>query len=752
MLAKLEQNRIYQNSVSPGLRKNLFATYQEYISLVNILDGMVKEFHVGSLAMLGSKHLSAEEKNPWCIDLPDYQDKEDYNKFLELKRVDTQHTCYVSTNHTSPRYKDEPLGIISAPDEYQLFIGSHPLPQKVERYVLAYPKDETLKGTRFIIDGKYIFEYEGKYQDKKIEDAFNDELFERKFSAILESFAQFPENLRDLSEQERKQTEIDVYASIEVLPIENAILDALSLMAEESNKILKEIVGKRVGVNYLAQAEKENLLPSASALQDYLNVRHLLHHQWDTLDGIGKFNDDEVIKNASVRRRYLDSYAKLCDMRLKDRIEAYSKAADDFRPLVAILQPELITRRQDESNNKFINYIKDLTQKNPDRQLFIETGYAPGDKKKTFIKNLLRVNPNIVVIDKSDTTNLSKIDDLMNNYKRRRIFIDIFQQLENRICQHCLLRGKNYTAPIAWDYLRNIKIISPAEAKMWSEYKKLRNDLSHKYMDEELNKRVIETLPKLSEDAMGLDRRLETLIPVIEVISDTVYRATHPNGLVVDIDFKQKKVLKIRHPSGYTNQPIFNSKKTTKRKHIYAEEYTNGVNITLMGTDVLSCRLNNGISVYFDNQSIKTEDGIKLYFNNPEKIYMVSQSGEKVITDANFEIIRYISRGKFITVNRNERITFQNKHQIYIGKNNRLQEESWVNSKNRKMTAQYQKNADYLSIKYDDNTYISIKDGKARLFHNGIELNYNNRKIFAESYNAQPPSGNILTNFGNEGR
>jgi len=752
MLAKWEQNRVYQNSVSPGLRRNLFATYMEYISLINTLEGVIKEFHVGSIAMLGSKHLSAEEKDPWYIDLIEKEDIKKYNDFLGLKRVNDEHTCFVSVNHTSPRYKDEPRGIISAPDEYRLWTGSQPLPQKVERYVLAYPKDEILKDARFIVDGKYIFTYEGKYNNRSVEEAFNDELFERKFSAVLESFAHFPDDIRDLTEQERKHIEIDVYASIETSPLENAILDALSLMAEETNKILKEVIGKRVGSSYLSQAEKEELLPSASALQDYLNIRHLLHHQWDTLDGIGKFNDDEVIKNASVRRRFLDSYAKLCDMPLKDRVQAYIKAADDFRPLVTILQPEFIARHQTESNNKFLKYIKNRVEENPNQQLFIETGYGAGDKKKILTKNLMRISPNIVIIDKSDTTNLEKIDDLMNNYRRRRIFIDIFQQLENRICQHCLLRGKNYTAPIAWDYLRNIKIISPNEAKMWSEYKKLRNDLSHKYMDEELNKRVIETLPKLSEDVMILDRRLEDLIPVIEVVNDNVYRAIHRNGLIVDIDFKLKKVLQLKHPSGYTRQPVYNSKRNPNKKRIYPEEYANGVNITLSGTDIISCRLNNGLSINMDNQYIQTEDGVKIYFSNPEKLYMVSQSGEKVVADKNFEIITYISRGKYIAVNRNEHITFQNKHQIYIGKDNRLQQDSWLNKKDERMYAQYQKTANGISIKYSDNTHIVLNNGKVSIYHNNIELNYNNRKLFAESYNQPFPGGQAINILGNTGR
>lgn len=761
MFANMEQNRIYQNSVSPGLRKNLFATYQEYVSLVNMLDGIISKYRVGSLAMLASKHLSEAEKNPWVVDLSTIDDKTDYENFLNMKKVDRAHTCYVSTNHTSPRYKDEPAGIMSAPDAFGLWVSSQPLPQKVERYVLAYPQEEILKDTRFIVDGKYVFTYTGQFEDKTVQEAFNDELFERKFYAVMESFSHFPDDIDDLTEQRKKQIELDVYASIESAPIENAILDALSLMAEETNKVLKEVVGKRVGSGYLFQAEKENLLPSAAHMQDYQNIRHLIRHQWDTLDAIGKFNDDEVIINASVRRRYLDSYARLCDMPLKDRVQSYIKAADDFRTLIAILEPNFVYRFAQESNSKFLSFIKEQVKENPEQTLFVETGYKDINKKQSLIKNLQRISSNIVVVDKADVADIDKIDDLMNSYRRRRIFIDIFQQLENRVCHQCLLQGKNYTSLIAWDYLKNKGIISPSEAKSWAEYKHLRNDLSHKYMDDDLNHRVIETLPKLSEDVVQLDQRLAELTPTIELIDENIYRAVHRNGLIVDIDFKSKKVLQIKFPTGAVKRPVYgngykaqkdNNEPHQAKKRIYTEEYPNGVSITISGSEVVSCRLNNGLFLDYKNKFVQADDGVKIYFDLPDKLFLTSKSGEKIFADQHFEVTKFVSRGRVLPLNRNELVSMYNRRQLFIGKDLRLQRDVWFNLKNEKMETQYKPHSQGVAFHYNDGTRIVISAGMAKLFHHDIELNYQNKQLLAESYNKSDLSSALINQNIHNGR
>ena len=743
-----QQNSFYRNSVSPGRRKSLLAAYKEYCYLISSLEAIIREYHLRNVSLSGLDVLNKDEEDPWEVREIDEKSQEEYEQFLEHMQVsEDEHTCYVSLNHTSPRYKDEPHGIVSAPDNFSLLVGTKPLPQKVERYVLAYPKGELMKDARFIIGGKHIFSYDGIYNDKTVEEAFNDEIFEQRFNCILEIFAQFPDDTKDLSEQERISIEKEVAASFKLAPLENAILDALSLVADESNKILKDIIGRRVGGSYLSQAEKEGLLPSAAGLQDYLHIRHLLRHQWDTLDGIGKFNENELLKNASVRRRYLDSYAKLCDKPIKERIAAYHKTAEDFIPLMTILNPEFLARDNIESNNKFMKRLRDKVNQDANATYIIKTGYDSVEKKDSLIRNLQNISPNIEVIDRADATDINRIDDLMNNYLRRRVYIDVYQQMENRICQFCLFEGKNYAPIVAWDNFRRRHLISVEEANQWAEYKKLRNDLSHRHMDEELNAKVNEILPQMSEDSYRLNARLDERMPILELIGENIYRAHHPNGMVVDIDYPLKKVLKIVHNNGYVQQRTETDKENIIKRKPYTEEHKNGINITISGLEITSCHLNNGIDINFKKKYIAAEDGVKLYFDNPQKLFMTAQSGEKIFADNKFEVLKYICRGKVVNLGRKENLTFQNSRRIYIGADGRLQEESWINGKGKRMQGSYQKSDSGLVVEYDDKTKIVLMGDKAKVFHNDVELTYLNRKAFAESYDLP-----ITINTKNNGR
>jgi hypothetical protein len=163
--------------------------------------------------------------------------------------------------------------------------------------------------------------------------------------------------------------------------------------------------------------------------------------------------------------------------------------------------------------------------------------------------------------------------------------------------------------------------------------------------------------------------------------------------------------------------------------------------------EITSCHLNNGLDINFKKKHIETEDGVKIYFDRPERLYMVTAGGEKIFADDKFEVLKYICRGKTVNLNRNERLMFQNSRKIYIGTNGRLQEESWLNNKGQNMQGKYHNSTEGLVIEYDDKTKIVLNACQARVFHNDVELTYLNRKAFAESYN-QP----IIINTNNNGR
>lgn len=747
MIEAWTQNSIYKNSVSPAKRESLLAAYREYISLVSNLEDVVKRCQIGRIADAGAEAIYGE-RNPWCAEKLQDEDKQAYEDFLTNKQSGNIHNCYISLNYTSSQHAGDRQGIISALSTYQVRNGENTLPHRVERYVIAYPKDERLKEARFIIEGKYVVRYMEENAEKTIDEAYERDSFEKKLMCILDVFAQIPENGK-LEDRDIVRMQTEAMASFKVAPFESMILDTLSMLSEETHKIIKEVVGRRAGNNYLSQAEKEGLLTSGAKLQEFLNIRHLMYHQWDTLDGIGKFNNSETIKNASVRRRYLDSYCNLCDKPLAQRVESYKSAAEIFLPLVHTLNDNFLAKDKTESNSKFFKKIEEYVATNGDNGLNVEIGYGYGDKKDKVVKNIEKKYPNIKVIDKAGM-DMADMGERINSYILRRQYVDWFQHIEYMVCQHCLFCGKNYTPVIAWDYIKRHHIISAEEAEKWMEYKRLRNDLSHKYMDNELNAHVADMLSNLQQDCLTLKERIEARTPSVQLVQDNIYRATHENGMVVDIDFSSQRVLSVTNAAGYTKRPVFDNNQNGRKIRPYTEEYQNGSSITLTDMDITACRLNNGIEADFEKKRIQYQNGIQIYFENPEKMYITAKTGDKIFADKYFTILSYISRGKVVSLGKNEILSIQNNHQLVIGNGGRIVSEGWVNGKGSKIQSNWIKTADGCQIEYNDGTKIEIEKGIAKISHNGIELNYANRKEFAQSYNENTVKGNILGAGGPE--
>lgn len=738
-----DKNYIYRNAVSPMQRANIFATFREYLSLVNSLGDILAHHQINGLAELSRLKYRNGFPSPWRISQATDEETSHFHDFINDKQseaVDKQ--GYICLNYTSPKHQDENTNILAVPSSYDIFCGGHALPCRIERYVVATQKNETLNDLKLVVGGKYTITYQGHGKDDDViaqttlMNALQDDNFEKNLMITLDEISLFPDDISKDKFDEVQKAEVEALATASFSPIENILLDALSLMAEETNKIIKIIMGRRVGSGYLAQAEKEGLLPSAAAVQDYLNIRHLLHHQWDTLDGIGKFNETEVIKNASVRQRFLDSYARLCDKPLIERVQSYKQAADCFLPLVMVLNDNILIRDKDESDSKFLERLRDFVNTQNEKTVFVMTNYTDEPNKQSLIEAIQKSYDCVTFMDKSsDKDAMARLNNLMKQYTERRQFLDIFQEIEYSISQHCLYLGKNYTPVVAWDFFRRSNIISAEEAKNWNTYKKLRNDLSHRYMDHDLNSKIAEIMPQFIQDALNLKTYIEQRAPKVHLIGDNIYRATHSNGLVVDIDFAQRRVLSITDARGQTTKPVYKSAPDTQRKHIYTEEYANGVSITMAGTKIIGCHLNSGITLNMDRRNIRYADGIHLYFDNPERIYLTSKDSEKIIMNNEFEVIKYINAGKEINFWNNERSILRSGHMILIGAQGRLSEDEWVNKQKSKIICSYQKTDEGLSFQYNDGTRIEIMPSEIKIFHHDLELTYENRKKFAESYN-----------------
>lgn len=794
---------IYAVELSPSDKEHLLMAYYDYVSLVCYLEEVVNFQGITRLANAEATKNNLCHIWPWDISAITRNEQEMYADFVAGKKISREKPyCFVSVNHTSQRYKDEGYGIISTPSDFEVKREGNPLPHRIERYVAAYPEHAELCQSDFLIDGKFRLRYIGNTDKSTISDAFNDDTFNRNFLNTLDMLSQYPDdvfisqnsirsmlannrdiltqNLKDNATMDEKlkdnefinsflnvlgnlaehiddQIYVDenlkyrvlkeTLASATIAPFENMILDALSILAEESHNIIKKTIGRRAGRNYLAQAEKEKFISSSVHLQDYLNIRHLIHHQWDTLDNIGKVGEHQIIKNASVRRRFLDSYAQLCDKSLTERIKSYFAVRDDFIPLVTRLNPFVFVREKGESNTHLFTRIKDYRQKHPTQKIYIEIGINDKkDKKNSFIRNLEKYVGNIEIIDK-DAEQVTNLDERLHGFHARRKFVEAYSDLEYYVCQYALFSGQSLTPPNAWNWLKNTKFLTPQEFETLNEYRKIRNTLSHKYTDNDLNQCVLDILPDFIENAIALENKLFDVMPVVQLIDGKNYRAFHKNGKVVDIDLEHRKVLGIYKDNAQSNKKNNNQETShaenkqdapqRKKYRTYTEEYPNGTSITLLGTNIQSYRLNNGITLDINKNYLYYADGTKLYFSNPDRLYIINNTKEKVILDNNLTILKYIKNGKIksIPLAKNDCIHIGNKRAFLIGKHEDLAEEAWLSPNGKKIYMKYTKKDNDLYIHYSDGTTILIKPFGARIWHNNEELTYANRKNFVDSYN-----------------
>lgn len=809
MPEKLNMSALYAASLPPRRKQDLLAVYRDYISLVRNLEQVVRRYKPLNLANYQITRLYEGEviDNPWEVEEISPEARRAYADFIANKSPERgAHYCFVSVNYTSAQLRSEEPGIFSTPEDFAVYSAGNSLPARIERYVAAYEKGETLEDARFVISGRWLMKYNHDAKGKTLADAFADEWIEKRFQSMLDVLALLPPEKSRYSEKDVETAQTEALSSALIAPFENVLLSSLAALSEESNGIMRELFGRRAGQNYMAQAESEGLLPSAAAFQDCLNIRHLMHHQWDTLDGIGKFNERETVKNVSVRRRYLDSYCRLCDRPLLERLDAYVGTAKSFAPLVSALNPDLLIRGENESNSKFVARIKEYARANPEAALLVETNYPYGsDKKEALIKNVAKLFPSAAVIDRSGM-DIDGFLERVAGYLYRKNYLEVFQQIEYKMSQFCLFNGKNVQPSAAWAYFRNKKMLSAEEAERWAEFKQLRNDLSHKYLDAALSARLEKLCAAFMQAAIILEDRIDAASPVVSLQEGNVYRAVHKDGRIVDIDYAERRILSVsritdtsaanrspapvsdnaghlrpsaaassrpsesRVPDNSRPSDIRNtaeaktrserrmpnrsrtgsSKTPSSSRRPYIEEYPNGISIAVAGTDVVSCRLANGVLVHLQKGRVDAPDGSKLYLNGSERCFLTLKGGVKLITDRRFQVLNYIVSGRSVSIAKNETMKFPNGHGISLDNRGFLNCEEFSGTGGAIVRLFYKTDARQSSLRFSDGTAISLSSGGIRVFHADRELTYRTRKAFAESYGGLPSALNRKK--GSDGR
>ncbi len=741
MSDKLDISQIYASTLPVKNKQNLLAVYKDYISLSRNLEYVVKRYQPKRLAGYQMVQIYGEDmdENPWSVENISEEEKELYSNFVNNTELPTkEHYCFVSIDSITSNSKNKEKGIISSPEGYAVMTNKQSLPTRVERYVAVYPQELKLQETEFLIMGRWKMTYNYETNGESLKDAFADEQIEKRFRSMIDVLMLLPEDKQECDERKLFEAQIEAMASTLINPFENIVLSSLTTLSEESNNALKKLLWLRAGENYISQAEKEGLIPSASMLQDYQNIRHLMHHQWDTLDGLGKFDNIENIKNVSIRKRYLDSYCRLFDKPLIERVKSYTEIAQNMSKLVSTLNPNLLIRGENESNSKFVNRAKHYAKEHPNIPIMMETNYAAdSDKKEALIKNIQKVLPQAEIIDMCGM-DIESFLARISVYLTRKNYLEIFQQVENKLSQHCLFYGKNIPPSAVLSYFKNCKLISTEEAERWSKYKQLRNDLSHGYLDENLQQRLEQNFSEFLDDAIVLTERVEEQSPVVSLLHDNIYRAYHTNGTIVDIDYGSQKIINIEYPETSAKKSETKINKKTKEmaplKNVYIEEYTNGLRVGVNKTNIVTCRLPSGITIDMAREHISYPDGSRLYFNSDEHICLTLKGGNKLVCTKKLQIQNYISNGKSIAISKNENLKLPNGHGIIIDKKGCWAKEEFIGEKGNIVKIKMEANEQGVFMKMDDATIIIISDKGLSVSHANIPLTYAERKKFAESY------------------
>ena len=718
---------IHAQTLSAKQKSVLLDAYRDYASIARSFEQVIQMHSTIYLAnyQLDLVRNKNSELLPWEIDTPTQKMISAYKGFVDVDDNNDapSNYAYISLSKTAPHDESSLPVIRSTPSSYACHTQTNSLPHSIERFIIAYKKDTLLKDVKFIIDGKRLITYTGIDDNITLEEAFKDEIFCKSMSCMLNILVEMPSKKLSMQDKAFEKANVEGLLRELMSPFENVLLSTLSTLTEESNEVLKTILSKKYPNDVLNKAESQGFIPSAHAFQDLLNIRHLLHHQFDTLDGYGRFINGENNQNESIRERYIESYRSFCSGSFTDRINSYIESTNMFKPLVEGLIPNMFIRGKQESNSKFLQRIKEYVKSNPNTPIFVETSYPYKDKKKeALIKNINKIIPNAEIIDQIQGSNINDFSIKISGYMQRHRYLEIFQILEHRISEYCLLQGDKCPPHQGWIKLLKDKVISSKEAEKWEKYKILRNDLSHNYLSKDLLSQMEMLLPQLTQDAIELSDHFDAIRPKMVINENNVCVATHSDGKIVEIDFVNKTVLRVVDKNG---KQLKNRHASTP-KGKYIEECKNGAKIHLKGTDITQIRLPNDITI--NNQQLIFPDNSKLYYKD-DRYYLLLPNA-KMILGTNFEVISYIEKGRKINTSTNETIRPNPKYCLKIDRQKRLKTIEFVLEDKKTISLEFSNN----NITFSDKTVWNINTDNLSISHNGIELNYQSRKQFIESY------------------
>lgn len=477
-------------------------------------------------------------KPVWKITPLNIKERQEFEDFITNNVSENENKAYIVLQHIKTEENKWEYPIFSIPPYTMRSIGTQ-LPSLLERFAIVYPESGTVGDVEFYIDGLYKIFCNDK-KDILIKDALHDENFVTELCMTINGAEQSRKNIYvDVANMERKIQHL--FAEERVSINEMIILELLGAFAEKLLKLCRNKYNLpkdkgRHDIDVLQYAQTQGFIQSAQDFQDYINIRHFLRHQWDSLTELGVFNPEQSEKTKQERKERIASYLKLCDKPLKQRIPSYIHALHRMQYVIEQINPNRIIRGVSESNNKFIKRVKAKAWQNF-ASLEVELNYPRSDKKYTALaKNLYKIAPVKTIVD--DVSKDVHIDD----YKKRTYMLQDVHGAEYLVMRHCLMRGYNLSGLDAWKHLKNIGVLSEQEYNTWYQYRLFRNILGHSYFAPEIRKQLFEQESAFAKDMKSLVDKFATIGPDVRKVGDRVFEFTHDDGKVVQLDFKKHKI------------------------------------------------------------------------------------------------------------------------------------------------------------------------------------------------------------------
>ena len=716
---------IYTSQVTPKQKKDLLGIYQDYLYFERGLELAMQINSTAGLAAMFMEQMGwigTKMEMRWIFNFASPSEQDEYIKFSKGLIEDPKQYGYMSLYHTKKEQDTTNQKISEIPQDYVYTSIDLSLPCPIERYAVAFPSDQKFKDTNIIVDGIFKISFNDKFKDQGdalLLDILSEHKTQKEFKVLLSLLEYYHHNMYDLETNHAddfseyvSKVMMKILASEAIAGFENKVLELIGSYADKTQEILRTVYPKTATMDLWKIAERNGVIASAENMQHYLNIRHLMHHQWDSLDGSNKYAFNNKHKNERMREDYMASYHLLFDKSISERLKEYQKITQQLQPLLKALYPEFFPREIGESNSKFVKRIKLWQQQNPNKAPLITGNYLLRDDKHTsLVKNLKKVIPSAIVLDDMTVDELGKYSDLEENYFNRTSFLKIYNRLESDVSAFCKRQGIFPNPANVWQFLRK-KILTEEEYQTWVNYRQLRNNLSHNHFSDTLQTELNNIETQFAQDIIQIYQK------------------------IADFETAQSKAKENR-----TTKPQVTSVDTKKDYHVNKAPKNYPVKLGYWNDELVDCRLKNGIVIDIKRKKVILPDNTRIYFDAEDFNVFKFDNGNKLFTDKTFEVTKYIERGHFTAVSRNENFIVAPKHKIRTDNRKRVAEDCIITGDNKLIT-RFNYTSDGAVMTLEDGTKLKTSAKDFIVSHNNVVLSYDNRYAFKQSYlddNTPPP-------------